>query len=111
MVSIHGCGDTEPVVFLGGRFAQLGQWIKKSVEDAGFPGRRSVRFPGLSPHNICNWCRLRIGVQLEISAGLRPRMFGNLTRSQRKKPSPLLSRLVSAVQAALDHFEIDKEVR
>jgi hypothetical protein len=52
-----------------------------------------------------------MGVQLEISAGLRSRMFENLSRVQRKKPSPLLSRLVSAVRAELDHFEIDKEVR
>ena len=111
VVSIHGCGDTEPVVLLGGRFVRLGQRIKKSLVDAGFPVRRSVRFPGLSPHNICNRCRLRMGVQLEISAGLRSRMFENLSRAQRKKPSPLLFRLVSAVQAALDHFEIEKEVR
>jgi phage replication-related protein YjqB (UPF0714/DUF867 family) len=111
VVSIHGCGDTEPVVLLGGRFVRLGQRIKKSLEDAGFSVRRSVRFPGLSPHNICNRCRLRMGVQLEISAGLRSRMFENLSRAQRKKPSPLLSRLVSAVRAELDHFEIDKEVR
>jgi hypothetical protein len=38
-------------------------------------------------------------------------MFGNLKRSQRKKPSPTLSCFAVAVQAALDHFEIDKEVR
>lgn len=111
IVSIHGCGDTESVVLRGGRFDRLGQRIKKSIEDAGFPVRRSVRFPGLSPHNICNRCRLRMGVQLEVSAGLRTRMFDNLTRAQRKKPSPLLSRFVSAMQAALDNFDIDKEVR
>jgi hypothetical protein len=35
-------------------------------------------------------------------------MFGNLTRSQRKKPSPSLSRFAAALQAARDHFEIDK---
>jgi hypothetical protein len=38
-------------------------------------------------------------------------MFDKLSREQRKKPSPLLSRFVSAMQAARDHFEIDKEVR
>lgn len=111
VLSIHGCGDTEPIVLLGGRFTRLGQRIKQSLEDAGFTVRRSVRFPGLSPHNICNRCGLRMGVQLEISAGLRTRMFENLSRAQRKKPSPLLSRFVLAIQAALDHFEIDKEVR
>jgi len=111
VVSIHGCGDAEPVVFLGGRFDRLGQRIKKSIEYAGFTVRRSVRFPGLSPLNICNRCRLRMGVQLEISAGLRSRMFENLSRLQRKKPSVLFSRFVSAMQAALDHFDIDREVR
>lgn len=111
VVSIHGCGDTEPVVLLGGRFTRLGQRIKQSLEDAGFSVRRSGRFSGMSPHNICNRCHLRMGVQLEISAGLRSRLFGSLTRSQRKKPSALLSRFVPAVLAALDHFEIDKEVR
>jgi phage replication-related protein YjqB (UPF0714/DUF867 family) len=52
-----------------------------------------------------------MGVQLEVSAGLRTRMFDNLTRTQRKKPSPLLPRFVSAMRAALDHFDVDKEVR
>lgn len=70
VVSIHGCGDTEPVVLLGGRFVRLGQRI-------GGP---------------------------EVP-------FENLSRAQRKKPSPLLSRFVSAVRTALDHFEIEKEVR
>jgi hypothetical protein len=42
------------------------------------------------------------------SAFNRSRMFGNLTRSQRKKPSPSLSRFAASVQAARDHFEIDK---
>jgi phage replication-related protein YjqB (UPF0714/DUF867 family) len=104
VVSIHGCGDAEPVVFVGGLFKRLEQRIEKSLEDAGFTVRRSVRFPGTSPRNICNRCRLCMGVQLEISAGLRSRMFGNLARLQRKKPSVSLSHFVAAVQAALDQF-------
>ncbi|MFZ0613600.1 MAG: poly-gamma-glutamate hydrolase family protein [Desulfobacterales bacterium] len=105
VISIHGCGDAEPLVLLGGRHNRLGQLIGQSLETAGFVVRRSVRFPGLSPQNICNRGRLRRGVQLEISAGLRSLMFGDLTRSQRKKPSPLLLCFVTAVQAALDTFE------
>lgn len=108
VVSIHGCGDSEPVVLLGGRHIRLGRQIQKSLAEAGFAVRRSLRFPGLSPLNICNRCRLKMGVQLEISAGLRSRLFGGLTRVQRKKPSAAAACFTAAVQAALDHLLIER---
>ena len=101
VVTIHGCMEKARVVYMGGRDAALSQKIMRALIDAGFSARQSSRFPGINPLNICNRSRRGMGVQLEISAGLRRQMFEEITRIHRKKTTPLFDCFVRAVRAAL----------
>ena len=101
VLSIHGCGDTVPMIYIGGQNTELRRRIQTALEDAGFRVRKAVRFPGLSPMNICNRCLTGEGVQLEFCAGLRRMLFENMARPVRKNPTPLFNRLVEALRIAL----------
>lgn len=103
ILSIHGCGDSEPVVFYGGLFHQLAEGIGKRLVSAGFTARKSNRYPGINPHNICNRGRLGKGVQIEVSAGLRRIFFGDLRRMPLKVLSPLAGRFTHAIASALEN--------
>jgi phage replication-related protein YjqB (UPF0714/DUF867 family) len=90
VISIHGNHDREQMVYIGGKNQELKQRILHVLRTAGFkamisetPGLR-----GITPENICNRCKSGQGVQLEVSRGLREKMFENLDcRELRKKTS------------------------
>jgi len=72
VVSIHGAKDKSEIIHIGGTHQQLKQIIMHTLRLAGFdaaiseiPGLREIR-----PENICNRCKTRKGVQLELSRGL-----------------------------------------
>lgn len=103
VISIHGCRDTEAVVFVGGRHEALKMRIRDALNQSGFqatveevPGLR-----GINPDNICNRCGAGMGVQLEISRGLREKMFKNLDRRSSRAKTPLFNRFVDAVKGVL----------
>lgn len=103
VISIHGCGDTDSKILLGGRDIVLRDKIGKSLEKFGFQVKNSFRFPGLSPLNICNRCRSGAGVQLEICLGLRRVMFKSLLRADRDKTTEVFQRFVDALKSVIDH--------
>jgi phage replication-related protein YjqB (UPF0714/DUF867 family) len=88
VISIHGAKDKSEIVHIGGTNQELKQTMMNALRSAGFdaiiseiPGLR-----GIKPENICNRCKTKKGVQLEISRGLRETLFENLQhRSLRKK--------------------------
>jgi phage replication-related protein YjqB (UPF0714/DUF867 family) len=102
ILSIHGCGDQDLMILMGGKDIQLKDKIQKTLQKAGFQVKQSVRFPGLSPLNICNRCRSGAGVQLELCYGLRIRMFESLLRSDRHKTTAVFHRFVDALKNAID---------
>jgi phage replication-related protein YjqB (UPF0714/DUF867 family) len=103
IISIHGCGDSDSMILAGGRNVMLKDKIQKSLEKAGFQVKQSIRFPGLSPLNICNRCRSGAGVQLEICHGLRNRMFKkSLLRSDRDKTTEVFHRFVDTLKTAIE---------
>ncbi len=102
VISIHGCGDLDSMILTGGRNILLKEKIRKSLEKSGFQVRNSVRFPGLSPMNICNRCRSGAGVQLEISYGLRSRMFESLLRTRRNKTTGVFHQFVDALKIVIE---------
>ena len=80
VVTVHGSKYKQETVHIGGRNQHLKHKILRALQTAGFdavvsdiPGIR-----GVSLQNICNRCRSGEGVQLEISRGLREKMFDNL---------------------------------
>lgn len=101
VVTIHGCLERGKVVFMGGRDKVLVKKISRELVAARFATAESSRFPGINARNICNRSRRGMGVQLEISAGLRRDMFQEITRIHRKEKTPVFDRFVRAVRTAL----------
>ena len=89
------------MTYLGGRHHQLAQEIKRTLTAAGFPAIDGVRFPGINPKYICNKNRSGMGVQLEISNGMRIRLFKDLKRLYRKRITPCLIAYVHAMQKTI----------
>lgn len=102
-VSIHGSKDKTEMVHIGGRNEPLKQKIMHALRLAGFdaaicdaPGLR-----GNKPENICNRCQSGKGIQLEISRGLRERMFNNLYHRSLRKKTICFYKFVNTVKAEL----------
>ncbi|MFO8083844.1 MAG: poly-gamma-glutamate hydrolase family protein [Desulfobacterales bacterium] len=98
IITIHGCLEKGRFIYIGGRSTALKNKIATSLKQAGYQIDKSSRFPGLSPTNICNRCRYKAGVQLEIAYGLRIQMFKSLKRHQRDKTNEIFHRFVDAVK-------------
>ncbi len=107
IISIHGCSDKDEVVYTGGLDTLLREGIRDKLVQAGFKVIENQRqdLRGEDQRNICNLCGRGMGVQLEISRGLRTRMFGNL--SHRKDiPSRTFFEFVRAVREAVEPFKL-----
>jgi phage replication-related protein YjqB (UPF0714/DUF867 family) len=77
VITIHGCKDSSEIIYTGGKDGELIHAVSTHLSDAGFNVRPSYDddLKGKSDYNICNRGRSGKGVQLEISIGLRQRMF------------------------------------
>ncbi len=72
VVTIHGCNDSEEIVFLGGLNQKLIESIAESIRSIGVDVQtENHRFPGRHRNNICNRGRSEMGVQVELSEPLR----------------------------------------
>jgi phage replication-related protein YjqB (UPF0714/DUF867 family) len=103
VVAIHGEGSSERSVFLGGRDDELGTQLKATLERYGYAVKThgNPDLHGLAAENICNRGRHGVGVQLELSSGLRRTFFQSLTEKGRKKPTDELVRFAAAVREGL----------
>ena len=103
IVSIHGFQGKDEVVFVGGKNKNLKEKIKDILNQAGFHAEISTKrgLRAQNPENICNRCRSGEGVQLEISRGLREKMFDNLDRRPWRKKTRLFFEFVDTVREAL----------
>jgi len=103
VVSIHGCHGKDDRVFIGGRNQNLKEKICYALEKAGFDSKVSEKegLHGRHPENICNRCLSGEGVQLEITRGLREKMFDNLGRRTLRKRKKLFFRFVETLREAL----------
>jgi len=101
IITIHGCKDAKAMTYLGGRHHQLKLEIKSALTAAGFPALDAMRFPGINPKNICNKNKLGMGVQLEISIGMRNLLFEDITRLHRKRITSCFKAYVHALQRAI----------
>jgi len=108
ILSIHGCHETEAIVYLGGMDHELRKRIQQRLNSAGFDAvdNDGSKFPGRDPANICNICGRGMGIQLEISRGLRAQLFKDLTPQGRQFPTEDLNRFARAIQDALEPFKL-----
>jgi phage replication-related protein YjqB (UPF0714/DUF867 family) len=104
IVSIHGCSDMEEVVYLGGLDLMLRGRLEKLLSAAGFRAVDGAKpsLCGLQQGNLCNLSERSRGGQLEISRGLRSRLFADLTPEGRKHPTEAFYRFIQAVREALE---------
>lgn len=103
ILTLHGCRDVAPVVWVGGRGLQRGDRIIDSLQAAGFPAHRCDRpgLRGLHPNNICNRGRDAAGVQLEVSSGLRQLLFADLFQRRIRSRTLLFYRFVETLAGCL----------
>ncbi len=107
IVSIHGCSEPGESVHVGGLDQTLKQRMANMLISCGFevPDDAHSRFMGTDQRNVCNLCGRGMGIQIELSRGLRRRMFRNLeTLRGRRSRTRLYHRFVSAVREALRPF-------
>jgi phage replication-related protein YjqB (UPF0714/DUF867 family) len=101
-VAIHGFSGTDMGIRIGGLDADLKAAVIPALIDAGFiPLEDDEVFTGLDPANICNRTATGVGLQLELSRGLRAAMFSGLERSERAYTTPVFRRFVTAIRGAL----------
>ena len=107
IISIHGCADTEEVVHIGGLDHELKERIQKRLIESGFGALIDVNpaFRAVDQGNLCNLCGRGMGVQLEISRGLRAKMFRDLTPKGRQFPTETFHLFVQAVREAIEPFK------
>jgi phage replication-related protein YjqB (UPF0714/DUF867 family) len=101
VLTIHGCGDDRPVVYVGGLDLELKKRMSKAFELAGFTVEEHAGLMGSDPQNLCNRGTGGGGVQLELSAGLRRLMFVGLSRQGRKTTTAYFEKFVTAVRQAI----------
>ncbi len=104
ILSIHGCREENEIVFVGGKNQRLKEKIISFLRSGGFiavvsmvPGQR-----GINGNNICNRCKGGQGVQLEISRGLREKMYDDLQQRSVRKRTPVFYAFVRCLQRALE---------
>jgi len=102
VVTIHGEGSTNAVVYIGGRDEPGRNKIAAALRAAGFDVRVHPRreLQGLDRDNLCNRGMCGAGVQLELSAGLRRACLGTPDAAARER-STLFAAFVEALRAAL----------
>jgi len=103
VLTIHGCSGTEEVIFIGGKDIELKECLLDAMTQAGFTVRPTPR-PGLEgekPENICNRGRFGRGCQIELSEGLRMKMFDNLGCNLERRKKEAFFNFVAALRKAL----------
>lgn len=103
-ISIHGARKDEPKIYIGGLNTQLMSAISIALHRAGFPVGQVVptKFGGVHPDNICNKCKTEQGVQIELTHGLRQKMFKSLSQTGRKRKTDLFHLFVKTVRNVLN---------
>ena len=101
VVAIHGCTGRKEAIYIGGLAAPAKAIIAAALESAGFTVAERTDLPGASAQNICNRCRTGMGVQLEITAALREKMFEDLLARGRIRTTATFRTFVEAVRRAL----------
>ena len=103
VLTVHGEDSETEAVYLGGLHAAALHSLRIALNEHGYDAREhpDQELQGLNPRNICNIGRTGVGIQLELSVGLRDSLFESLTRSGRKKPMPRFFHFARIVRNAL----------
>jgi phage replication-related protein YjqB (UPF0714/DUF867 family) len=100
-IAIHGERSDEKIVFMGGLDRETINRLRASLEKRGFRIERHPSLQGQDPANICNRTIRGMGVQLELSKGLRRSFFSSLSKNGRQIKKDRFYEFVEAVRAAI----------
>lgn len=109
VISWHGAAGDDVVTYLGGLDTEIGQRIAEALEAAGFTvASGGTELGGTNPLNICNRGARAMGVQMELSNGLRSSFFEDFTRAGRESGVRTASfyAYVTAIQTALNGLDV-----
>jgi phage replication-related protein YjqB (UPF0714/DUF867 family) len=99
VAAVHGCREAQPLVYVGGLHEA---WVQQAIDllhEAGFSAKwDKSHHSGRFPANLCNGGRSGMGVQFELSRGLRRQMFASLTFTGRQYPTTILGHFAKALQ-------------
>lgn len=103
VIAIHGERSDDKVVYLGGLDKQLKEHLMTVLREHDFMAKEHAKplLQGTSPENICNRGKLRAGVQLELSNGLRQTFFQSLNTDGQRRPKAQFYRFVAALRKGL----------
>ena len=101
-IAVHGCEGRDAMVQIGGLHDELGTRLMDALNAMGIPAvKAEADLAGQQPENICNMARSGMGVQMELSTGLRRSMFAGLDRTERLRTRPGFKTFVQAVRMVL----------
>ncbi|MDJ0782434.1 MAG: poly-gamma-glutamate hydrolase family protein [Desulfosarcinaceae bacterium] len=77
VLSLHGCRGSDPFLVVGGRDRAGRRRLQTLLASGGYPILSETSDPlrGRHPDNICNRGARAMGIQVEVSAGLRRRLL------------------------------------
>lgn len=102
-LAIHGCKEQDDIIYVGGLDRILRHRLEGLLQRMEFQLGERPGIQGENPLNVCNLGISGKGVQIEVSFGLRRRMFSDFTPGG-EETTPLFRTFVSAVRAALDGY-------
>jgi phage replication-related protein YjqB (UPF0714/DUF867 family) len=105
-LSLHGEASDDEVIYIGGLNQVFAQEIERALRETSFRVERPMNpaISGMSPFNVCNRPRER-GVQLEISKGLRKKLFVSLDPGAELAVTPLFTRLTASLREGIALFQ------
>lgn len=108
VVTIHGENSDDQVVYLGGLHKLALASLRTTLTNQGFIVQEHVNpsLQGHSKRNICNIGRFGVGIQLELSKGLRNTFFASLSKQGRQQSTPRLDEFCSAVRVGLKSSQL-----
>lgn len=108
IISIHGSAEKTALVQLGGLDEELKRHILEELQATRFDALDCGHLPfGATDHkNVCNLCGRGMGLQMEISRGLRATMFQNLSHEGRRFRTAVFDRFINAVRRGIAPFAI-----
>jgi phage replication-related protein YjqB (UPF0714/DUF867 family) len=106
VVTVHACVDGGSIAYVGGLHGELKQAIVEALTGAGFKAvPDNTHHAGNSPRNLCNAGKTGKGVQLELSHGLRRRMFEGLSRASRRHTTEEFLAFTTTVRQVLIAYD------
>jgi phage replication-related protein YjqB (UPF0714/DUF867 family) len=104
-LSLHGEASDDEVIYIGGLNHAFAREIELALREASFRVERPMNpaISGMSPFNVCNRPK-ESGVQLEISKGLRKKLFISLEPGAILGFTPLFESLVAALRQGIIQF-------